>query len=461
MSRSFGTVIAVTSIFARKTLKKFIRWFLGVVAILTLFVISLIGPVDNSPLDEKGFYRQTFQRLDTFSPTYYPLKTKLKAAWATINITPGSPMPMAGYTPRPRFGSVHDSIFIRILAIDNGSIPCFIISADLLIFPPALKNKIAEQNRGNRFLYFTATHIHSSVGAWDNSIFGNLLLGRYNEPWLDSLTRKITSAMDFASSHLQTATLKYFEVDASEFAENRLDPGRGQTDGKLRGLKIVREDGSRGLLVSYSAHPTNIDHLSLALSGDYPAALVNKAEQKDFDFAMFASGNIGSHRVKWMPEKEFAMCDTLGSRLYAKIKSVEGIAIKDPSISTSVIRVDYGPSQLHVLQDFKVRDWAFRILFSPLKGNITYLKIGKIIFLGMPCDFSGEIFTRDGLGKLAQSQGEELLITSFNGDYVGYITDDRYYGHSEQEEVMAMNWVGPHYGNYFSKIVRKIITKSK
>ncbi len=402
--------------------------------------------------------------LDTLNPIHHKPKSKLKTSWSVINITPKSAMPMAGYAPRNHFDKVHDSIYVRILAIDNGDIQSFIISADLLLFPPALKDKVAEQLRqkkSKRFLYFTATHAHSSLGAWNNSIVGNLILGNYNEPWVDSLSNKIVSAIERASSQLKPSSISYFEASADEYVENRLDPEHGQVDGKIRGLKIIREDGSKGLLASYSAHPTNISHLSLTLSGDYPNALVNKAEEKNFDFAMFAAGMVGSHRVKGISETEFEMCDTLASRLLKKIQNSITISLKDSiEISTARFPVEYGPSQLHVLQKAKVRDWAFRWLFTPLKGEITYLKIGNLIMLGTPCDFSGEIFIADGLGKIAEDQHERLFITSFNGDYAGYITYDEHYGHTEQEEVMAMNWVGPYYGEYYSEIIKKILSKN-
>ncbi len=131
--------------------------------------------MDNSPLLTREFYKNTMKRLDRWKPLVHSPKTGFKAGWSEINITPKSPMPMAGYAPRNHFDSVHDSIYVRILAIDNGGIQCFIISADLLIFPPALKNKILNLNNDNRFLYFTATHAHSSLGAWDDSIIGNLI----------------------------------------------------------------------------------------------------------------------------------------------------------------------------------------------------------------------------------------------------------------------------------------------
>jgi neutral ceramidase len=442
-------------------LKKFFYWLVSVIGLISLLAISLIGPVDDSPLEQKQFYENTLRRLDTWKPKVNRPTKSLNVGWSKINITPKSPMPMAGYTPRDHFDSVHDSIYIRVLAIDNGSVSCFVISADLLIFPPALKDKILGEKNDGRFLYFTATHAHSSLGAWDNSIIGNLILGNYNERWLDSLTKKIYSAMDLALAEQRPAKINYFEVDASEYVENRLNPETGKVDGRLRGIEISRNDGSKGLLLSYSAHPTNISHLSLVLSGDYPASLVRVAEHDGFDFAMFASSTIGSHRVKGIPETEFAMCDSLAGRLFKKVHAAETVPINDSTISTSTIQVDYGPSQLHILQGYKVRDWAFKLLFRKLRGDLRYLKVGKIIFLGTPCDFSGEIYTRDHLGQIAESQNEKLFITSFNGDYVGYITYDDHYGKSEQEEVMAMNWVGPHFGNYYSKIVKKIIERSK
>lgn len=429
----------------------------GIAGGLLLLAVALVGPIDDRPLADQRFYQQTLQRLDTFHATDHAAKSGLKAGWARINITPRASMPMAGYAPRYGFDSVHDSLYVRLLAIDNGGITCFIISADLLIFPPLLKEKLLRENPANRFLYFTATHAHSSLGGWDNSTLGHVILGRYHEEWLDSLSTKITNAMNHVANHLQTAEVNYFENEAGDWVENRLDPEQGKTDGKVRGLKIQRADGTRGLMIAYSAHPTNISHLSRALSGDYPGALVKKAEQSDYQFALFAGGMMGSHRVKGIPATEFGLADTLADRLYQKIKSASTRAINDSTIATGVAPIDFGPSQLHVLQAYKVRDWVFRGLFRKLHGDMRYMKIGNLIFLGTPCDFSGEIYVRDGLGQLAERQGNKLLITSFDGDYVGYITYDDHFGHSEQEEIMAMNWVGPHYGNYFSQIVQKLI----
>src|SRR5579871_5668522 len=180
------------------------------------------------------------RQLENFKPVAYPANGGFKAAWAKINITPSTPMPMAGYAPRDHFDSVHDSVFVRILVINNGNMSCFFISADLLLFPPALKNKILDRAGDKYFLYFTATHAHSSLGGWDDSTVGNIILGDYHDAWLNSLADKIISEIKFVSEQMKPATIDYFEADASEYVENRIDSQHGVVDGKVRGLKIIR-----------------------------------------------------------------------------------------------------------------------------------------------------------------------------------------------------------------------------
>src|SRR5690606_41940385 len=58
--------------------------------------------------------------------------------------------------------------------------------------------------------------------------------------------------------------------------------------------------------------------------------------------------------------------------------------------------------------------------------------------------------------KQAAEKGLNLIITSFNGCYIGYITPDRYYNH-RYHEVRDMNWFGPYNGAYFDEIITKII----
>ena len=63
------------------------------------------------------------------------------------------------------------------------------------------------------------------------------------------------------------------------------------------------------------------------------------------------------------------------------------------------------------------------------------------------------------LDSLALSKGKNLIITSFNGNYNGYITLDDHYDRYDAEEVRALNWVGPYFGAYYQEIIKKILAK--
>ena len=61
------------------------------------------------------------------------------------------------------------------------------------------------------------------------------------------------------------------------------------------------------------------------------------------------------------------------------------------------------------------------------------------------------------LDQIADSLNTKLIITSFNGEYMGYITNDKHYLVSSHEEVRALNWVGPYYGEYYAQIIVRLL----
>ena len=443
-------------------MKKFVKWIAGIILVLLLLAVSLVGPIDRTPLKEQPFYQNMMAKLDTLKPSVHPATQALKIGWANANITPSYPMPMAGYTPRPKFESVHDSLYARVLAIDNGSITSYLISTDLMLFPPALRERIEQKLEQaqvkNYFLYLSATHTHNGVGGWNDSILGKLVLGDYHDEWIEQSAQLIVRKIVEANASKQEAKLSYFESDLSEWVDNRIAFDQGKTDGILRGLSIERKDGSKGILLTFSAHATSITKKSLQLSGDYPAEVVKKLKSKGWNFGMFMAGMVGSHRFKWMPEKDFELVTRSADILVTKMDTAVFTPAPDSlTIKTMHVPIEFGPSQLRIEKNWRARDWVFRGLVYPLKGELTFLEIGDIIFIGTPCDFSGEIFTSEQMNKWAP--GKHLIITSFNGDYAGYITYDKHYEVVTKDEVMTMNWVGPYYGTYFTDMVKALVEK--
>lgn len=442
------------------------RWLKGLLIVISAFALimfSLVAPIDRTPLKEQGFHYNMMSVLDTLKPASYKPTQKLKSGWGKVSITPDHPMPMAGYTMRPAFENVHDSLYARLVGINNGSRSVYLISVDLLLFPPALKEKlnelISKDFRIKPFLYFSATHTHNGIGGWHDSVAGELVLGSYEEEWVNEIAAKLISEIKSIEQSMKPSHLSYWQADAHEYAENRLVKG-APYDGWLRGFKLIRNDSSTAHLITYSAHATSISKKSKQLSGDYPAALLKALQKKSNSFGIFMAGMVGSHRLAGLSETEFELVAKAGDVLQEKISmATERSKTDSVVIKASHIPIQFGPSQLRISKDWKLRNWVFSSLLNPMQGELTYLEIGNIILIGTPCDFSGELFVTKKLSELAVANNKELIITSFNGDYAGYITEDEHYETIRKEEVMTLNWVGPYYGTYFTEMISALLKK--
>ena len=76
--------------------------------------------------------------------------------------------------------------------------------------------------------------------------------------------------------------------------------------------------------------------------------------------------------------------------------------------------------------------------------------------MGTPCDFSGELVP--DLEKGLAAPEENLIMTSFNGGYIGYITPDKYYN-LKKYETRDMNLFGPYNGAYLSEMITRLLQK--
>ncbi|MBK6978430.1 MAG: hypothetical protein IPH28_16125 [Cytophagaceae bacterium] len=105
-----------------------------------------------------------------------------------------------------------------------------------------------------------------------------------------------------------------------------------------------------------------------------------------------------------------------------------------------------------------LRPWLFKILYGDYPSNVKITMIDNTLVIGLPCDFSGEIMAE--LDQYATKQGINLVVTSFNGSYAGYVTHDRLYD-LDLYETTIMSWFGYQNGKYFSTVVKDIIDKLK
>lgn len=432
--------------------------FLGFTALaVVILAVCLVAPLNRAPLKSQPFYKQAQEQLANVQFFKAPQRP-FQCGWAKINITPSHSMPMAGYRPRNNFESVHDSLFVRLMVLET-SRKVAIINADLLLFPPKLKDLIqakADKAGLDCFFYFSATHTHNSVGGWNDSPAGEFALGDFNAAWVNQLADKIVAAIQQVK--LKRATMQVWQAEADDLVKNRIAKN-GKKDGKVRGFTLTREDSTTACLFSFSAHATSIHKKVLSLSADYAGVTITRLEQS-FSFAMFAGGMMGSHSFETMGDYTFDLVEKEGELLYERIAERKMRPHQDSlEMVTATFPIPLGPAQLRLSSNLKARNWAVEGLLGKIEGALTYLRLGDLILIGAPCDFSGELFVRHRLDSVAKAGGKELMITSFNGDYVGYITYDGHYDSINRAEVRELNWVGPYHGQYFSQLIKSLIEK--
>jgi len=425
-----------------------------------LFVVSAIGPIDRTPLEQQAFYRRMKEKIKNLK--FNQTVGTLKASWGKVNITPSVPQPLAGYLLRPPFDSVRDSLYCRIATLQNHQQTVFIINADLLLFPSSWRTDIVAEWR-KKFpqddFYFCATHTHNGVGGFDKSLVAMAIFGYYRRAWMNRCRQAIIEKMKVLRNEARPSQMAYWESEETHKVLNRICRDSAD-DSRLRGFEIEQDEGKKMRIFSFGAHPTSISKHSKTLSADYPAAVISELEKKGYE-GLFLSGMVGSGSLDGWELDGYPLIDSAGKSLSKTIlKSRLSSRDHQLRITSAHIPVEFGASQLRIAKEWRVRNFAFGAFLNPLRGEFTYLRLNEIILLGTPCDFASELFLKNKLESIAASRGNKLIITSFNGDYVGYITHDSYYDTHDGEDVRALNWAGPYFGKYFSESIADIIQKA-
>ena len=438
---------------------RMLRVFAWVVAGILLLGVATLTTVDRSPLEEQDFYKSTFSQLAS-SPWSSSSSLHWLGGWASINVTPHQPAELVGYSPRGPYTFVQDSSHVKALTLSNGKSSIAWLNYELLIVHPQLANQVRSGVKEAGIpvdqLIFTATHTHSGMGGYMPGLVGSLAFGGYDEQVVAQLVAGSVRALQTALSSQDTITLSYKKTSAPDLVANRFVKG-GATDPFVRQILFQRKDGQKATFLTYSAHATALSSKFMGLSGDYPAFLTQHLEEDEVDFALFAAGTVGSHRPLTQgntPEEVNAYAQAIEKRISADTSSISlhGEAL----LRRSKVDIQLGEPQLRVSTNFRIRPWLFRSLLGEVPAYLDITQVGNILFISSSGELSG-VFYEDW-DALAKEKGLELVVTVFNGSYIGYITPDELYD-SHFHEVREMNWFGPGNGNYFDQLIQAVIHK--
>ena len=415
------------------------------ILLFTLLVIT----IDYVP-DDKSILENELE----FDLTPTGEDTSLFVGYSKASIIPNEPVRLAGYGLRDKFEGINDSIFVKSVVLVNSIDTIAYLSFDLMVLTPSVSNMISSSlaEIGINQIYFTTSHSHSSIGGYGNSFIEKIILGGQEEAVFNKLKVATLESVNNALDNLAEVDKIFTIFQEYNSVKNRLTEERNQTK-KIRNLLIKTDDGESIKIMSAVAHPTIIEHKSKLVSNDYPGYLCSSDTSS---FTIFSAGIMGSTapiihdgKTSFNKAKNYAI-QLLGSKVVQEDQSdYNGVSFNE----VEFIADDFG---VHFTENLRLRTWVFNLVFGRPECYIKSMRIGNNLFVGVPVELSADYY--GNLEIAAKKKGLNLFLTSFNGTYLGYAPHSKDF-YIEHMETRSMNWMGKYAGDYFEKIILKIIEK--
>lgn len=445
-----------------------------IIALLVILYFIFTGPVDETPYFESDYFKNTTAQIDSLKASFAIADDWLFAGFAKVSITPvlNSPednvaegkfakVPLAGYGARkgaPATG-IHDSIFVKAVALKAGDQQIVLVGADILIMPPNIidsaTNALAKKGIPRSQLYFSATHSHSSIGAWGPGFVGEQFAGEENKNIEKWLVAQIEKAVIQAVANIRPAKIGTGNFKAGEYTRNRLIGKLGTKNDDFSYIFIEQRDGKKAVIGSFAAHATTLGDKNMQISADYPGYWERKMEKSAVDYALLFAGSVGSQSPVSKGEgfdEPKTIGEALADSLLLRIPQTELKAtVPFSTFSVKILLPGYH-FRLTTTRNLST-GLTKKLMPYPNNVYVQAVRVGNMIWISTPCDFSGEYALQIKNALLAK--GFNANITSFNGSYVGYIIPGRYF-YLDEYEPKLMGWFGPNMGDYTMDIIRQI-----
>lgn len=458
-------------------MKKILRLLLRIGLVLLVLVLALVlaclDTVDTRTYLRAKYFSETTARLSALRATNNLVRGELAAGFGRARLTPAikaaqdapaegkfQSLPLAGYGNRkgkPAEG-VHDDLFVKAVALKVGDKIGVMLGADALIIPPEIAVLAAQELRKENGLtreqlYLSATHTHASLGGWGEGKVAEAFAGGYQPGARVWFANCIVQAVREALADLKPAKFGHGHFDAPQFIRNRVVGELGRVDPEFSFIVVKQAGGKLGVLGAYGAHATILPSSLMDFSADYPGVWQRVIEEKTEGFAVFLAGGVGSHSP--VPgEGGFAGTEKMGQALAAMVLEKISQTPMTNVVSLGMLGLDVAlpPFNVRLSDGLRLRPWVAEKLLH--RNDQTFLQVFRIddaLWVSTPCDFSGELAL--GIKNAFRALGKDVTITSFNGDYVGYVILPRYY-HLDGYEPRTMSFYGPNVPDYFEDLIR-------
>jgi neutral ceramidase len=238
---------------------------------------------------------------------------EFRASVVKINISPDTPKQLLGYAARLSTG-IHDSIYHRIVALDDGVTQFFLVTTDICLMSPSEYDTVSfmlQKKLGIKPVNFwwSVTHTHSAPEIGVPGMGEAFLGDRYKHPvdtaYTSFVEQTLINGIIEAREKLQPARLgvgwgfsqaniNRRAVDVDGKASLGLNPD-GPVDRRIGLIRLEKQDGSPlALIANYPIHGTVLGPQNVEISGDVAGVVSDYVEQKTGAPVLFINGAAGN-----------------------------------------------------------------------------------------------------------------------------------------------------------------------
>ncbi|MGO8817387.1 MAG: neutral/alkaline non-lysosomal ceramidase N-terminal domain-containing protein [Terriglobia bacterium] len=238
---------------------------------------------------------------------------QFRASVVKIDITPDKSEWLLGYGPRQSTG-VHDHLFHRIVAMDDGTTQFYLISTDICLYSPSVYDQVKaeiEKQTGIKpiQIWWTVTHTHAAPELGPPGLGAVFMGERYehdhNTEYSAWAEKKLIEGVKEAQAKLEPARLGVGWGMAMANINRRardeegeaflgLNPD-GPADRAIGLLRLEKADGSLlALVANYAMHGTVLGDTNKIISGDAPGIIADYVEEKLGAPMLYINGAAGN-----------------------------------------------------------------------------------------------------------------------------------------------------------------------
>lgn len=249
---------------------------------------------------------------------------QFRASVVKVDITPDKAEWLKGYDARQSTG-IHDHIYHRIVAMDDGKTQFFLISTEIVSYSPSVYDEVTKQLESEMGIkpeqvWWTVTHTHSAPEFGPPGLGAVFMANRFqHEPdtaYTEQVKKQLIDGIKEAREKLEPARLGvgrgYANANINRRARNEdgptflgLNPD-GPVDKQIGLIRLEKADGTLlALIANYAMHGTVLSGANTLISGDAPGAVAEYVQEKLGAPMLYIQGAAGNQAPIYTVQPDF------------------------------------------------------------------------------------------------------------------------------------------------------------